>query len=393
MRVIFAVWSWSSHYYPLVPLAWAMRAAGHEVVIAGQPALMPEIARSGHLGVACGDDVDLGARFLSDVSTRLGPPGPAWKTMAENDREAVERRAYGLFVDVARSMTDDLLRFAGRRRPDLIVYDPLTFAGPLVAARLGVPAVRFLFGPVTSPPAWEREALRPLSEHLGLPEMGSRGDWTIDSCPPSMQTPEEAGHQPVRYVPYNGPGLEPAWVHQPRARPRVLVSWGTSTVRLMGEHAFGLPTVVAAAARLDVDVVVAVAPRERSLLPDLPPGAIVAESVPFHLLMTACDAVLHQGGAGTMLTAAGLGLPQILFPLITDQLVNARSLAATGAGSFLIRRGEGEEEFRDLIADRLRSVLENGEWRAAADRLRAEIARQPDPGTVVSLLERRLCDI
>ncbi|MET8005442.1 nucleotide disphospho-sugar-binding domain-containing protein [Nonomuraea glycinis] len=387
--MIFTVWSWTSHYYPVVPLAWAMRAAGHEVVIAGQPALLPEVERSGHLGVACGEDVDLGARFRAGVASRLGSPGPAWKAMTENDREAVERSAYRLFVDVAQAMTDGLLRFAGRWRPDLIVHDPLTFAGPLVAARLGVPAVRFLFGPVTSPPAWETEELRPLCERLEVSEMGSRGDWTIDSCPPSMQTAEEAGHQPVRYVPYNGPGIEPGWVHRPKTRPRVLVSWGTSTVRLMGEGAFGLPTVVAAVARLDVDIVVAVAPRERSLLPELPPDVVVAESVPFHLLMPGCDVVLHQGGAGTMLTAAGLGLPQILFPLITDQLVNARSLAATGAGSLVIRRGEGEEEFRELIATTLGSVVESGEQRAAAGELRAEIARQPDPHTVVAMLEAR----
>lgn len=387
MRVVFAVWAWGSHYYPMVPLAWALRAAGHEVVVASQPALVPAIERSGHLAVPCGHDVDLGARFQREISSRLGRPGPQWKAMTAADRDDIERQAFGLFTDVAEAMLDDLVGFGRSWGADLFVYDPLTYAAPLAAAVLDVPAVRFLFGPVPSPPPWEQEALRPLMERAGLSSLNTRGDLTVDSCPPSMQTPEESGHTTVRYVPFNGSGMEPAWARRRSGRPRVLVSWGTSTVRLMGEQAFGLPAVVDAVSRLDTEIVVAVAPGERALLPSLPPGARVAEAVPFHLLMPACDAVLHQGGAGTMLTAAGYGVPQVLFPLITDQVVNARSLAASGAGTFLIRRGEDDERFRDLIGSTLRAVLDDPAYREAAGRLRDEIAGQPSPAEVAARLE------
>ncbi|MDH2427239.1 nucleotide disphospho-sugar-binding domain-containing protein [Sphaerisporangium sp. TRM90804] len=387
MRVVFAVWSWSSHYYPMVPLAWALRAAGHEVVVATQPALVPAVQRSGHLAVPCGEDVDLGAGFRRDVFSRLGKPGPHWKTLAAGDRDAIERQAFGLFARVGEAMLDDLLGFCRAWRADLVVYDPLTYAAPAAAAALGIPAVRFLFGPLPAPPAWELEALRPLLDRAGLATMNTRGDLTVDGCPPSMQTPAESGHSPLSYVPYNGPGTEPAWVHRPAGRRRVLVSWGTSTVRLVGEHAFALPLVVEAASRLDVELVVAVAPGDRALLPELPPGSRLAEMVPFHLLMPACDAVLHQGGAGTMLTAAGHGVPQVLFPLITDQMQNARSLAASGAGVMLIRRGEDEAAYRDLIEATLRDVLEDPEYRAAAGRLREEITRQPSPLEAAAKLE------
>ncbi|MDW6062592.1 hypothetical protein SAZ11_36845 [Streptomyces sp. FXJ1.4098] len=40
MRVLMMSTPVSSHFAPLVPLAWALRSAGHEVLVAGQPDVM-----------------------------------------------------------------------------------------------------------------------------------------------------------------------------------------------------------------------------------------------------------------------------------------------------------------------------------------------------------------
>uniref|UniRef100_J1RV42 Protein IroB n=1 Tax=Streptomyces auratus AGR0001 TaxID=1160718 RepID=J1RV42_9ACTN len=47
MRLLFTTWAWPSHLYALVTQAWACRAAGHEVLVASQPALAAEIGRCG----------------------------------------------------------------------------------------------------------------------------------------------------------------------------------------------------------------------------------------------------------------------------------------------------------------------------------------------------------
>ncbi len=43
-------------------------------------------------------------------------------------------------------MVDDLVEFAGRWRPDLVIWDALTFAGPVVALSCGAAHARLLFG-------------------------------------------------------------------------------------------------------------------------------------------------------------------------------------------------------------------------------------------------------
>ena len=47
MRVLVTSWGWRSHFYPLVPLAWALRSAGHEVLVASQPSMTEDIVGAG----------------------------------------------------------------------------------------------------------------------------------------------------------------------------------------------------------------------------------------------------------------------------------------------------------------------------------------------------------
>src|SRR5438270_52682 len=45
MRVLFTTSAWSAHYYMMVPLAWALRSAGHEAVVAGLPGVSEPFQR------------------------------------------------------------------------------------------------------------------------------------------------------------------------------------------------------------------------------------------------------------------------------------------------------------------------------------------------------------
>ena len=126
-----------------------------------------------------------------------------------------------VYGGVAEAMVDDLLAFARSWRPDLVVYDALTHAGPLVAKLIGVPAVRSLFGPdVTYFVRASGEAgLAGLLDRFGLDDLDLVGVASIDQCPPSLQVSDAVA--PTRrirtsYVPYNGLGEVPFWLPSSR---------------------------------------------------------------------------------------------------------------------------------------------------------------------------------
>ena len=54
MRVLFATVPWPTHYFGLVPIAWALQTQGHEVRVASHPSHLATVAQSGLPGVELG---------------------------------------------------------------------------------------------------------------------------------------------------------------------------------------------------------------------------------------------------------------------------------------------------------------------------------------------------
>ncbi|MEV5830543.1 nucleotide disphospho-sugar-binding domain-containing protein [Spirillospora sp. NPDC052242] len=386
LRVLFTTWAWPSHYFPMVPLAWAFRAAGHQVLIASQPALAETIARSGHPAAVVGSDLDIVGYHRAEHAglrvTRDAEPPAAWNEA----KRARVRQGFAKFAEIADLMADDLLDVARRWRPHLVVHDPLTYAGPLVAGLVGVPAVRSLFGPDFNVDIADLEsaAAQPLADRFGVDRIDPLGDLTVDPVPGALQFPAPLRRLHVRYVPYSGQPNLPGWTLDPPDRPRVLVSWGTTTAKFSAEHAARLPEVVAALAGPDAEVVFAVTPDQRALVPDVPDGVRLVESAPLDALLPGCSAVVHQGGAGTTLTVALHGVPQLAVVQTPDQVVNAIPLEKSGAGAFLVPDETTPDALRDGVA-RLRT---DPSAAAAARGLAAEMRGRPSPAAAVRTLER-----
>src|SRR5437763_3553500 len=159
MRMLLCTWAWPTHYLPMVPLAWAARAAGHDVRVASQPALADTIARSGLTGTLVGRDVDITEPFRREIFSVLDRD---WNLITPEDIQRMGERATGMFMAVADAMVDDLVAFAQAWRPDVIVYDPLTYAGPIAGPVTGLPAGGHLCGPDPPPTALEHAGLTPL---------------------------------------------------------------------------------------------------------------------------------------------------------------------------------------------------------------------------------------
>jgi UDP:flavonoid glycosyltransferase YjiC (YdhE family) len=422
MRVLFTTWAWPSHYFPMVPLAWALRSAGHDVLMTSQPELLPTMRASGLPHTAVGDDYDVtaepestvaerprrsrppagdvaggllgdlaGARLAHGTATAAGIEAEARAMFAAiwAARSANRRSGLAVYGPVAAAMVDGLLAQARAWRPDLIVYDPLTHAGPVVARLLGIPAVRHLFGPdITSYLTARGEAgLGPLLDRLGLDDVDLVGTATVDACPPGLAIEAADRRLPMRYVPYNGPSVVPPWLLDEPDRPRVCLTWGTSTDRLAGRRAFLPDEVVLATTKLaderDAELVLAITPRQRDLVPDLPAGVRVVEGVPLDALLPTCRAIIHQGGAGTMLTAVRHGVPQIIVAQLVDQAANACRVVATGAGR--------TRAAADLTAAGLlglgHELLDLPGYAAATRALRRRMLDQPAPADLVPDLE------
>ena len=77
MRILFTTFAWPSHYFAQVPLAWACRAAGHEVRMTSQPELERVMLASGlplrYLHKADADEVEIVGRvaLAEDHVTRV----------------------------------------------------------------------------------------------------------------------------------------------------------------------------------------------------------------------------------------------------------------------------------------------------------------------------------
>ncbi|GAA0525897.1 DUF1205 domain-containing protein [Paractinoplanes ferrugineus] len=387
MRVLFVNWGWQSHLFPMVPLAWACRAAGHEVRVATQPGLVPVAAATGLPVVPVGADVDVpglvrgyasGAPVPAPVPSAAGPsaPGPTGPPRTP--------RALAMVVALAEAMTPDLLRLARDFRPDLLVFETTTWAGPLVAGALGVPSARFLYG-VDMLHAFRGAAagaLAPLTGRLGIDRVDVGGDLVVDPAPESLRLPVDYRPQPIRYVPYNGTAAA-APVLPPRGdRPRVCVTWGTTMSKLGGQRF--LAGEVGRLIGADHEVLYAVTDEQAGQLGEVPPGAIVCRSVPLHLVLETCAAVVHHGGAGTMLTALTAGLPQVIVPQLPDHATHARQLTGAGAGLTLDRAGCDAPGLREALA----ALLGEPSFGVSARAAQRQMHDHPTPVELVPVLEK-----
>jgi glycosyltransferase (activator-dependent family) len=410
MRILFVSHAEKTHFFNMVPLAWALRCAGHEVRVASQPEMATAIADSGLVAVPLGVD-------------------HKWKQVMEekNDEGWTERVTavikdsadipFDEFVDFFAESTEDylttinnpelvdeLVAYAREWQPDLVIWEQLTWAGAIAARACGAAHARILWGTdviarmradflaqLEKQPADARRD--PMAEWLTatLAKYGCdfdeeivTGQWTIDTAPKSQRIDLGLPTVPMRYVPYNGRSVLPDWLRETPAKPRVCVTAGVSV-----RHYFGVDLINIAAlhmfADLDVEVVATLVPGPDESVDDAPANARVFDYVPLQGLLPSCAAVVHIGGAGVQSTAMYYGVPQLILPGIWDTELRARKLAEAGAGLAVPPPEMTPERIRDDLA----RLVTEPKFRAGAERLRQEMLALPSPAEIVPELERR----
>jgi UDP:flavonoid glycosyltransferase YjiC (YdhE family) len=397
VRVLFAAGGGTSMFYPLVPLAWAFRAAGHEVLLVGKPQAAEWMMQTGLPVKTLGGPPKLSGEakevFLAENYTQ--PPWLVdWPTHPESltpEQTRLLERLGRYTIAVADGIADDLVAFAKQWRPDVILHDEPALSASVAGTLLGVPCVRHSHG---TQDAFRMEYRipdnEPLPEYTAMFErFGAEPPVVrpryVDTMPPSMYIGAEQPGIEMRYVPYNGSGQLPDGLAGPRSRPRVCVTWGVSLANLFGNTA-GDPyrDAIAAIAADGMEVLVLVANLVPSSGVDLT-GVRYLVNAPLNLVLPYCDAILHHGGDGTAMTAACLAVPQLIIPRepLDDQMTGR--FVQTGVAIHLVHQKlEQDPGAGGQIRDTLDRLLTEPSYTAAATRLRDEIQRQPAPADVVA---------
>ncbi|SDW71439.1 UDP:flavonoid glycosyltransferase YjiC, YdhE family [Amycolatopsis xylanica] len=374
MRVLFASSPALGHAFPMVPLAWALRASGHDVLFATSAGGL-QVQRAG-LPVADltppGFDLDAALEQLKQVRPDLYARMHAVQTERQTDvRDAVD-----YFGETAGFDTPALLEVAGGWRPDLIVGSFLDGAGLAVAAKLGLPYVRHNadLGRTTGIDELFRHHMAPVFDQLGIDGLPARRV-TLDVAPPSAVEVAE-DEWPMRCVPYNGSGVLPDWLLPTGDRPRVAVTLGSI---VPGYEGLGKAAeIIGAAAEVDADFVVALGEADAAELGTTPANVRIAGWVPLTALLPTCQAIVHHGGGGTTMSALSAGVPQLVVTGGAGRNVNALALAARGAA---LVPDDGV-----VTTALIRQALEDETLRKTALDIAAEMATMPSPNEVAGRL-------
>lgn len=412
MRVLVTTSAVNSHLNNLVPTAWALRTAGHEVCVASQPDLTEAIKNSGLPAVAVGEPMAKPRGIDESSGTPFGLGFDIAETRPEKLTLDYVRGTLDTYTSMVgeymadQSMLDDLIRFARAWKPDLVLWDAHNYAGPVLARVIGAAHVRIL----PAPDHWARMHARylalaaeqtsspsadddPMAAYLGaklarydreFDEEMVVGQATLDPLPSWVGFPLDIDYRAVRHVPYHGPTVVPPWLRRKPKRPRVCLTLGQTRRALgvqgsAGGEEVSITDVLEGVAALDVEVIATLRADQ------LPPHTVVPDNVrlfdflPLNPLLPTCSAVVHYGGMGSVGAAVVHGVPQLGIPgdMWGEGDVMAR-LEGRGAG--LVGRG-------DTLVEQLRRLIEDPSFLEGAAQVQKEMLATPSPRDMVPELE------
>ncbi|MGN6758390.1 MAG: glycosyltransferase [Thermomicrobiales bacterium] len=382
MRVLFTAAATPAHFHIQVPVAQALRLAGHDVAFATGPNIVPRIAPLGFPAFPVG-------RPYAPEADRSAEPGdevPAVRIWRVWERIYVGPAVAERLADVR--------AVCARWRPDVIVRENAEFAGCVAAEALGLPHAVVQNGNLAMLGALPRELLRarldalraaaelppdpdlamPVRYLLLLPVPRSFHD-------PALPLPPTAHF--VRPLAFDRTGDEglPGWLDALPPRPTVFMTLGTVFTYRVDLFA----AVIAALGDEPLNLIVTVGrDQDPAQFGPQPANVRVERYIPESLLLPHCALMVNVAGLNSVRTACEHGVPLVLLPLMAEQAFNGERCAALGMARVLDAATVTPPAGRAAV----REVLEDRRYRENAARVRDEVVAMPGPEHVVALLER-----
>ena len=371
MRLLIASTHGAGHLTPLLPLATACAAGGHDILVAAPPPVADAV-----------DAADL--EFWP-----VGEPPPEqlrafWSHVPglppEEANVVVTRELFaGMYVEATLPRHREACRTF---RPDVVIRETSEFGSALAAELEDIAHARVGIGLAET---------EELSLQLAAP--------ALDGQRAAAGLPPDPGAERLRRAPYltwfpaslENPDVpaqprttrlrDPGWDATPEAlpdwwpdrdgdAPLVYVTFGS----VAGSFARAAPifgVAMEALAALPIRALLTVGRSvDLDALPAAPPNVRVERWVPQQDVLAHVAAVVCHGGSGSTLGALAAGRPLVIVPLFADQPYNARRVAAAGAGLAV-------EPDPGAIRAALERVLDDERYRVAAERIRDEMRSLP----------------
>ncbi|MFD3915924.1 glycosyltransferase [Streptomyces sp. NPDC058603] len=401
MRVLFTTLASPSHGRAQLPLARALAAAGHDVLVATTPALASVFARD-DVRVAVPVTVLTPQSFITpELVEQATRPGRGSGEQQDVMVSLLPRIVSG---PMARKLWEEILPVARDFRPDLVLRDGMDLGSCLIAERLGIPQLSTPSGTSNLlDPAEVLPGLNDLRKELGL---ACRQDplslvphGHIDYVPPAFSfarhlTPSWAYRQTLSV---DRGSVLPRWIAQlPTDRPLVFAALGTALPMArelaadngherpslpMPDPTVTLRSMIEAVSRLEECTVLVATSGIPADTDGLPPHVHVTDRVPQPLLLDSVDLFLTHGGFNSIRESLRTATPMAVLPQFGDQFANARRVERLGLGR------EITESTPDGISTALRETLTDPCVLARARQARMAMLTLPEIDSAVTDLQ------
>ncbi|PJJ70796.1 MGT family glycosyltransferase [Diaminobutyricimonas aerilata] len=333
MRTLLSFAGGSGHLDPLLPVARALAAAGHEVAVRGSA---EHVFRARENGLE---------PLVEPVDPQPDQPiQPLVPLDLDNEFAVIAEHFAGSAALRAAEATTRAIR---EWRPELVVCDELDFGAMTAAEAAGVPCAVVLViasGGLVRPgdvaePLRRLRARFDLSARRGVPP----ADLVLSPFPPSFRSPA------LPLPPGATSFARPVPPRRPRGpRPLVYFTLGTVFNRESGDL---FERVLDGLEALDVDVVTTTGREvDPALLAPRAPRIRIERFVDHDEILPRADVVVCHGGSGTVIGALASGVPVLVLPMGADQSLNAERVAALDAGAALDALHARPNRIADVVA-------------------------------------------
>ncbi|MFD3976283.1 nucleotide disphospho-sugar-binding domain-containing protein [Streptomyces cyaneofuscatus] len=413
MKILFSVPPALAHIYPVVPLAGALQGAGHEVRVATHPEMTDAVSRLGLFAVPVGGEGFVESSkgscegLYERLEAALAPELAQGGTQRLPSKPFLEAFARYFSPEPTGSATttvvEDLVAFARGWRPDLVLWDMVSFPGAVAAHASGAAHARVVLS--VDDFAWARLTLvdrlrgtgeadpmaammEPVLRRLGIGfhEDLLLGQWTVDHSPAiRARLPLDLRYVHSRPLPFNGSAVVPPWLYEDAGRPRVALSLGAGMRSFYPDDStIDLEALFGAAEKLGLEVVATLDGSQLRQVRRVPDNVRLIDYLPLNLLLPTCRAVIHHGGGGTMAAAVPHELPQLIWPEDSHYYQDfARYVERAGAGLVI----DPHAASAPTIAEYLDRLVNDPSLKEGAAGLHRDLLSVPSPAEVVPTLQ------